>query len=83
MPFQTQTWYGLYLLTTVSDRLAWDRVPVETQRLLPTNQKNQQQDLSLTHGSDRTCLVSARPLIRWWTDERQGRQTAWAQPLAA
>lgn len=46
--------WGLVLhcsLTLVSNSLAWDWVPVETQRLLPSNQKHQEQDLRPAHGS--------------------------------
>lgn len=38
-------------LTVVSNSLAWDRVPVEAEWLLPSKQKHQEQDLLATHGS--------------------------------
>lgn len=38
-------------LTLVSNSLAWDWVPVQTQRLLPSNQNHQEQDLGPAHGS--------------------------------
>lgn len=38
-------------LTLVSNSLAWDWVPVETQRLLPSHQKHQEQELRPAHSS--------------------------------
>lgn len=51
-------------LTLVSDSLAWDWVPVEAHRLLPSNQKHQEQDLGPAHGSH----VSSHSPQPVWSD---------------
>lgn len=48
-------------LTSVSNSLAWDWVPVETRRLLPSNQHHQEQDPCPTHGPP---IVGSG--TRWW-----------------